>query len=55
LTEIGFGHYTAVDGRYLWRNQPEFPSQRGNDDYFISCALLPIMGALQFSRSGQYR
>ena len=48
------GWLDEIDGVYAmcpmiagtWRKQPEFPSQRENDDYFISCALLSIMGAL---------
>jgi acetyl esterase len=48
------GWLGEIDGVYAmcpmiagtWHKPPELPSQRENDDYFISCALLSIMGAL---------
>jgi acetyl esterase/lipase len=48
------GWVDEIDGVYAlapmisgrWDKPPELPSQQENDGYFISCALLSIMGAL---------
>jgi acetyl esterase len=48
------GWLDEIDGIYAmcpmisgrWNKPPELPSQQENDEYFISCALLSVMGAL---------
>lgn len=56
------GWVDEIDGVYAlapmisgsWNKPPELPSQRENDGYFISCALLAIFGAT-YDDTGKHR